>query len=134
MIGGINSNGFYPSQSGALPARERTDVARNPATGPEKTADAADVEARRDLLSEPGTSSADGRGPGSSNSGPSNPGSSEGLERRVEARKAAEDARLERFRADDVPFATSRALATFADVAGQRDGEDTELAGIDIRV
>lgn len=125
MIGGINSNGFHPSQSGALPARERTDVARNPATGPEKTADA---EVRRDL-SEPRTSLADGRSPG-----PSNPGSSEGLERRVEARKAAEDARLERFRADDVPLATSRALATFADVAGRRDGEDAELAGIDIRV
>lgn len=105
MIGGINSNGFYPSQSGALPARERTDVARHPATGPEKTVDVADVEVRRDL-SEP----------------------------RVEARKAAEDARLERFHADDVPLAVSRALATFADVAGQRDGEDAELAGIDIRV
>lgn len=123
MIGGINSNGFYPSQSGALPTRERTDVARNPATGPEKTADGADVEVRRDL-SGPRTPLADDR----------SPGSSESLERRVEARKAAEDARLERFSADDVPFATSRALAIFADVAGQRDGEDAELAGIDIRV
>jgi DNA-binding IclR family transcriptional regulator len=53
----------------------------------------------------------------------------------VEARRAAEDTRLERFRADDVPFNTSRALATFATVAAPvSDAPDSLITGIDIRV
>ncbi|PAV27168.1 hypothetical protein C8D92_101204 [Tamilnaduibacter salinus] len=59
----------------------------------------------------------------------------ERLERRVQARQAAEDARLERFRADDLPLSTSRALDAFSGVASQRDdGESDQLTGIDIRV
>lgn len=59
----------------------------------------------------------------------------ERLERRVQARQAAEDARLQRFRADDLPLSTSQALDTFSGVASQRDDSDgEELTGIDIRV
>lgn len=56
------------------------------------------------------------------------------LERRVQARQAAEDARLERFRADEVPLRNARALDVFTGIASQSDGGDVELAGIDIRV
>ena len=56
------------------------------------------------------------------------------FERRVEARRAAEDARLEQFRADELPLQNSRALQTFTAVAGQRSDDDAELAGISIRV
>ena len=57
------------------------------------------------------------------------------LERRIEARRAAEDTRLERFRADDIPLNTSRALATFANVAAPAsDAPDSLITGIDIRI
>lgn len=56
------------------------------------------------------------------------------LERRVQARQAAEDARLERFRADEVPLRNAQALDVFTGIASQRDDGDVELAGIDIRV
>jgi hypothetical protein len=56
------------------------------------------------------------------------------LERRIEARRAAEDTRLERFRADDVPLNTARALSTFANVAAPAEAPEGVLTGIDIRV
>ena len=45
-----------------------------------------------------------------------------------------DDVRLERFRADEIPLNTSRALSTFADVAARDDSVDSVLTGIDIRV
>jgi hypothetical protein len=62
--------------------------------------------------------------------------SQEFLPRRVEARRAAEDARLEIFRADDVSPSAARALSTFAGVAaaGQEYENGSVLTGIDIMV
>lgn len=120
MIGGINPGNNLSFQTGNnSPVRERTDAARAPATTPEKAPDAV----RRDLADSP-------RAPASERN------VTESLERRVEARRAAEDARLERFRADDVSLPAARALSTFASVAaaGQDGGGPGGLAGIDILV
>lgn len=120
MIGGIstgNTSGFQTGNNS--PVRERSDVSRAPAAAPEKLPEAA----RRDL--------ADSRqGPVSERT------VTEDLERRVEARRAAEDTRLERFRADDVSLPAAQALSTFAAVAsaGQEGSGATALAGIDILV
>lgn len=120
MIGGVNPNSGLPFQSGNnSPVRERSDVARAPATSPDNNSDAV----RRDL-SDPRSRNAEERPVPSA----------ESLERRIEARQAAEDVRLERFRADEVPLNTSRALSTFADVAARGDTSDNVLAGIDILV
>lgn len=120
MIGGVNPNSNLAFQSGnnAL-ARERSDVARAPASKAEDNS----VSVRRDLADV---------SPATAESRP-NP-SSDSQERRVEARRAAEDTRLERFRADDVPLNTSRALATFANVAAPAEAPEGVLTGIDIRV
>jgi hypothetical protein len=119
MIGGINPNNNFAFQSGnSSPARERSDVARTPASAPDRNAEGV----RRDL--------ADGR---ANTLAPARV-DTEGLERRVEARRAAEDARLERFRADELPLSTSRALSTFTDIAARGDSGENSLAGIDIRV
>lgn len=120
MIGGINPNSNLAYQAGnnAL-ARERSDVARAPAS----TAENNPGQVRRDLTD--GASS-------STEARPATP--PDALERRLEARRAAEDTRLERFRADDVPLNTSRALATFANVAAPSEAPEGVLTGIDIRV
>lgn len=62
--------------------------------------------------------------------------SPEATTRRVEARRAAEDARLESFRADDVSPSAARALSAFAGVAaaGQEYENGSVLTGIDIMV
>ncbi|WP_228128384.1 UDP pyrophosphate phosphatase [Marinobacter daepoensis] len=71
---------------------------------------------------------------------PANPTSTgaggEADNRRVDARRAAEDARLERFRADELPLPTARALSAFAGVAaaGQEYEGSAVLTGIDILV
>ncbi|MBW0148901.1 UDP pyrophosphate phosphatase [Marinobacter arenosus] len=120
MIGGINSGSNYAYQTGNNSlARERSDTARLPASSPEKSAESA----RREL--------SDGKSLVAIERGPDT-----NLERRIEARRAAEDARLERFRADDLPLPTARALSTFATIAaaGQESGGDASLAGIDILV
>lgn len=120
MIGGVNPNGGLPFQSGNnSPVRERSDVARAPASAPDNDSQSV----RRDLT--------DARSP---NAEQRPVPSAESLERRVEARQAAEDVRLERFRADEVPLNTSRALSTFADVAARGDVADAGLSGIDILV
>lgn len=120
MIGGINPGGVYGYQSGNNnPVRERSDAARAPASSPEKDT----TKAREEL--------------GAARQEPITPRSAdERPERRVEARRAAEDARLERFRADDVPLPTAKALSTFASVAsaGQEMSGDGVLSGIDILV
>lgn len=121
MISGINSSGSYPLQSGNAPLRERSDVARTPAASPDRS----NTGVREDLANPLDTNKL-----GTNN--PSDNG--ELLQRRVEARRAAEDVRLERFNADEVSLATSRALSTFAQVAAQQDDQDVELAGIDIRI
>jgi len=119
MIGGINPGSTLSYQSGTKsPVRERNDIARSPASAPEKPAESA----HRDLAGSP-------LQPASERS------VSESAERRVEARRAAADVRLERFRADEVPLPAARALSTFASVAaaGQESGSEA-LAGIDILV
>ena len=56
--------------------------------------------------------------------------------RRVEARQAAEDVRLEPFRADEMPLQTAKALSVFAAVstAGDESIQSGTLAGIDLIV
>lgn len=120
MIGGLSPGNNILLQSGNnSPVRERSDAARAPASAPEKLAETA----RREL--------ADGLG-----QRPPERSVSESLERRVEARRASEDARLERFRADELPLPAARALSTFAGVAaaGQEPDGSATLAGIDIMV
>jgi hypothetical protein len=120
MIGGINSSNNLAYQAGnnAL-SRERSDVARAPAS----TAEDNPGQVRRDLT-EAASPSTESR--------PVTP--PDALERRVEARRAAEDVRLERFRADDVPLNTARALSTFANVAAPAEAPEGVLTGIDVRV
>lgn len=125
MIGGINPANSSMIQTGNnSPARERTDVARSPAASPQSLADDA---VRQDLNAprqERDTA------PGNLNAG------FEAVERRIEARRAAEDVRLERFRADELPLPASRALSTFAGVAaaGQEFEGGSLISGIDILV
>ncbi len=120
MIGGIGQNGglTYQSGNGGL-ARERTDIARAPSTG----VDDRSSEVRQGLRETPNAVT-DVR-PVRDNAA---------TERRIEARRAAEDVRLEQFRADDVPLSVSRALSTFAEVAARGDAPDSILTGIDIQV
>lgn len=123
MIGGINSNNPYVGNNGG--ARERNDAARAPAARPQVLTDD-----RQDARPLP----AGGEAPGS---GTAPADDNQGYLRRIQARSAAEDTRLEPFRAEEIPMANARALEAFAAVASQRegmDGYDAELAGIDIRV
>lgn len=123
MIGGLNPNNPY---IGTNVARERNDGARAPAARPEVLTD--DRQQARVVPAGNGTTDNPGASPAED---------TEGYLRRVQARAAAEDTRLEPFRSDDIPMANLRALQTFAAVASQRegmDGYDAELAGIDIRV
>lgn len=115
MIGGINSSGNTPYQSGSGVVRDRSDVSRAPAASPEKQ----NQQVRTDLDS-PARA-------------PERVSSPDDIQRRVEARRAAEDVRLEQFRADQLPLSTSRALDAFTDIAG-RDESDSGLAGIDILI
>lgn len=120
MIGGINPNSNLSYQTGnTAPARERSDVARAPAATAQDNAS----QVRRDLT---------GSAPPSAETRASTP--PEATERRIEARRAAEDTRLERFRADEMPLNTSRALATFANVAAPSEAPEGVLTGIDVRV
>ncbi|MBS3803078.1 MAG: UDP pyrophosphate phosphatase [Oleiphilaceae bacterium] len=122
MVGGLNPNSLNPAQSEATSARARPDVARNSAaSGPNATEDA-----NRQALSQASSERDTSRLPDVIDTA--------AINRRVEARQAAEDSRFERFRADEMPRASSQALDVFASVAAQRDGSDVELAGIDIRV
>lgn len=123
MIGGLNPNNPYVGNAGI--ARERTDAARAPAARPDALADD-----RQDARPAPA-------GGGSPDASAGSGEDTQGYLRRVQARAAAEDTRLEPFRAEEIPLANARALQTFAAVASQRegmDGYDAELAGIDIRV
>ncbi len=119
MISGVNTQGSFPLQPGNA-ARERTDAARNPTSSPQK----AYEEVRDDLSGQRALVVSDPR--------PSDGEVSSA--RRVEARKAAEDVRLERFHADDLPLMTTKALAMFVGVAGFREGDDVELVGVDIHI
>lgn len=118
MVGAVNGNAanLLRPDNGAV--RERPDIARNSAASDANRNSAQD----RQTLAEPRQSNR------------SETVDQAALERRVEARQAAEDSRLERFRSDELPLASARALEAFANVAGQRDGQDVELAGIDIRI
>jgi len=127
MIGGINSANYPQVQSGNnTPARERGENARASAASPMAGA----VEAARRDLGAP-AQNRDGAPQGQNASE-----SQEFLPRRVEARRAAEDARLEIFRADDLSPSAARALSTFAGVAaaGQEYENGSVLTGIDIMV
>lgn len=120
MIGGINPNNSLIFQSGNNGlSRERSDGVRAPAA----TAEENTGQVRRDLSSAASLSAE-----------PRQRTPSDAFERRIEARRAAEDSRLEQFRADEVPLNTSRALSTFADVAARGEPPEGLLAGIDIRV
>lgn len=124
MIGGINPAYSSLIQTGNNnPARERTDVARSPAASPQ----APGAESVRRDLNAPQQSR---------DTAPGNQTASEATDRRVEARRAAEDARLERFRADELPLPAARALSTFAGVAaaGQEFEGGSVISGIDILV
>lgn len=123
MIGGVNPNSPYVGNAGI--ARERTDAARAPAARPDILTDE-----RREVRPSPA-----GGNPPETGTAPAE--DSQGYLRRIQARSAVDDTRLESFRADDIPMANARALEAFAAVASQRegiDGYDAELAGIDIRV
>lgn len=108
MIGGINSNGYGTLQPDR--AIQRDDSARQDARRSSGNVYDADLPGRRDTVDP------------------------QLLERRVQARQAAQDAQLERFRADDIPRRNAEALEIFTGIASHRDGSDVELVGIDIRV
>lgn len=127
MIGGLNPSLY--NASGLQPARERTDGVRAPAARPE-SAESSPRTVSEQLPRQTGQTESSG---------------SSGVllddaafARRVQARAAAEDARLEPFRPDELSLASARALQTFAAVAAQGADEplgvDAELAGVDIRV
>ncbi|WP_152206189.1 UDP pyrophosphate phosphatase [Marinobacter changyiensis] len=121
MVTGVNPNSVYPSRSDSSALRERSDIARNSAvSGLNGTPQGIreDLAAPRAEVGGRQTSLID----------------TAAIERRIEARQASEDLRLERFRADDVPLANARALAAFTGVASFRENVDVELAGIDIVV
>lgn len=125
MIGGINpANSSFIQAGNNSQARERADVARSPSASPQ----APNAEAVRQDLNGPRQER--DTAPGSLS------GSFEAVERRVEARRAAEDARLEQFRADELPLPAARALSTFAGVAaaGQEFEGGSLISGIDILV
>ncbi len=119
MIGGINPNNAYTGNAPAT--RGRADVARVPAVRPEVL---TDENPNAPVIANGDRDAAGGQ-------------DTQVYLRRVQARAAADDVRLEPFRAGDIPLANARALQTFATVAGQNesiDGLDAELTGIDIRV
>ncbi|EMP57235.1 UDP pyrophosphate phosphatase [Marinobacter koreensis] len=122
MIGGISPGNQSLYQNGNnSPVRERTEGARAPAASPDANSQAV----RQNLADNGRRSTSEPTAPGSDN-----------LARRVEARRAAEDTRLERFQANELPLPTAKALSTFAGVAaaGQDSGAASSLAGIDIIV
>lgn len=119
MIGGINSGNTYTGS--APPARERSDAARAPAARPELLTDERAQTRAQPAGQQQAPSADDG----------------EGYQRRVQARAAVADSRLQPFLADDIPLANSQAVEAFISVANYRDGlegYDAGLAGIDIRV
>ncbi|GHD40103.1 hypothetical protein SAMN05216429_10631 [Marinobacter persicus] len=127
MIGGLNPASYSQIQSGNnAPARERTDTARASAAAPMSVA----VDSARKDLGNPAQSRDGAPQTGNATESP------EATARRVEARRAAEDVRLESFRADDVSPSAARALSTFAGVAaaGQEYEGGSVLSGIDIMV
>lgn len=121
MVTDVNPDSLHPPRSDSSALRERPDVTRNSSvSGPNATppgireglaAPRADVGGRQTNLLDTAA-----------------------IERRVEAHRASEDVRLERFRADDMPLANARALEAFTGVASFRENVDVELAGIDIVV
>ncbi|MCH8497075.1 MAG: UDP pyrophosphate phosphatase [Marinobacter sp.] len=106
MIGGLPTNNELQLRNEQTRSPQRGAAAQQ-----EQPQQREDVGGRRDTIQDPAA-----------------------FERRVEARRAAEDARLEQFRADELPLQNSRALQAFTAVAGQRNDDDAELAGISIRV
>ncbi len=118
MIGSItpgNSYGIPGSSQGV--SRDRNDFARSTVSIPEK---GTETPAERPEQATAGAEASPEAVP----------------LRRVEARQAAEDVRLETFRADEMPLQTSKALSVFADVAAAGDdaGQSDPLAGIDLVV
>lgn len=113
MIGGVNSNIYGPLQPERPVQRGRNDFAQ-----PENRE--SQVRPDRQLV--------DGS---STRQQPLDP---QLLERHVQAREAAKDARFESFRADEVPLANAQALDVFTGIASQREDGDVELAGVDIHV
>lgn len=124
MIGGLNNNGLIPTLPDAVSARDRRESSRGGASNVASYEQQAGRSALPVLPSSP--------------AGPDQAASDRidqtAIRRRVEARQAAAEARLENFQPDRVPLASSQALDAFTAVAGYQDRGDVELAGIDIRV
>lgn len=121
MISGLN-NSLYSGPD--------LHPARNPASGPKAPAVRPDGESRAPVTVQ---------NPDSASSTDALPEvDSQAYARRVQARAAAEDVRLEVFHPDTVSLNSQRALQTFAEVAAggadEFQGRDVELAGVDIRV
>lgn len=128
MIGGVSNSSALAYQSGNnTPARERTEGTRAPAANPQALT--------RSDAAQPLAAPVNGRDT-SPESQPLPGADSAPESRRVDARRAAEDVRLERFRADELALPTARALSAFADVAaaGQAFEAGEILTGIDITV
>lgn len=120
MIGGLNNTGIYPVPTETGSARDRREPGRSISRyGPQVD------NARPDAPAAPR--------PDAPSSAPDSVDQA-AIRRRVEARQAATEARLERFQPDQVSLSNSRALDAFTTVAGYRDRGDVELAGVDIRV
>lgn len=121
MMAGLPPGNLLPTPNGSPQARGRVDAGRTsaPDTSNPNSLPRDDL---RNVGSRTGQRASDEATP----------------QRRVEARRAAEDARLESFRDGDLPLPTARALSTFANVAAaDADGDDARigtLTGIDIRV
>ncbi len=119
MIGSItpgNSYGYAGTGQGL--SRDRNEFGRTTVSVPEK---GTETPADRTEQSSPGMAEL----------------SAEAVPlRRVEARQAAEDVRLESFRADEIPLQTARALSVFAAVSASGDDstQSGTLAGIDLIV
>lgn len=120
MIGGLNNTGLslaLPDPGGATNRRE-----------PSRGNTSYDRQVDHTTQSVPPSS-----GPESGQRG-SDSIDQAAIQRRVEARQAAAESRLETFQQDQAAsLSSSRALDAFTTIAGYQDGRDVELAGVSIR-
>lgn len=124
MIGGLNNNGLTPALPDPGGARDR----REPSRGGASYVSAYDSQAGNNALPSPPVADSESGRPAPDRVDQA------AMRRRVEARQAAAESRLETFQTDQVSLASSRALDAFTTVAGYQDRVDVELAGVDIRV
>lgn len=124
MIGGLNNTALTPALRDPGSARDGLGLPRGSA------ADGTpyDRQAGRNPAPLPSSSSPD--------SGQVTQGRVDqaAIRRRVEARQAAAESRLETFQPNQVSLASSRALDAFTAVASYQDRSGVVVAGVDIRV